>query len=61
MLCHMDGYFQGSLLDAGLTPEIGLLAPRRTVLTRGAWVEVLTGWIRGSDDLFMGLQSNVPW
>ena len=54
MLCHMDGYFQGSLLDAGLTPEIGLLAPRLTVLTRGAWVEVLTGWIRGSDDLFMG-------
>ncbi|MDR7085961.1 alkylated DNA repair dioxygenase AlkB [Aeromicrobium panaciterrae] len=57
----MDAYFQGSLLDAGVTPEIRALAPRRTVLTRGAWVDVLPGWIAGSDDLFLRLQSEVPW
>ena len=57
----MDAYFQGSLLDAGATPEIGALAPRRTVLTRGAWVDVLPGWIAGSDDLFLRLQAEVPW
>lgn len=57
----MDAYFQGSLLDAGVTPEIRALAPRRTVLTRGAWVDVLPGWIAGSDDLFLRLQAEVPW
>lgn len=57
----MDAYFQGSLLDAYVTPEIGGLAPRRTVLTRGAWVDVLPGWIAGSDDLFLRLQAEVPW
>lgn len=57
----MDAYFQGSLLDAGVTPEIRALAARRTVLTRGAWVDVLPGWIAGSDDLFLRLQSEVPW
>ncbi|GAA3516561.1 alpha-ketoglutarate-dependent dioxygenase AlkB [Aeromicrobium panaciterrae] len=57
----MEAYFQGSLLDAGVTPEIGTLAPRRTVLTRGAWVDVLPGWVSGSDDLFLRLQSDVPW
>ncbi len=57
----MDAYFQGSLLDAGVTPEIGPLNPSRTVLTRGAWVDVLPGWIAGSDDLFLRLQEEVPW
>ncbi len=57
----MDAYFQGSLLDAGVTPEIRALAPRRTALTRGAWVDVLPGWIGGSDDLFLRLQAEVPW
>ena len=57
----MDAYFQGSLLDAGVTPEIGPLNPSRTVLTRGAWVDVLPGWIAGSDDLFLRLQDEVPW
>ncbi len=57
----MDAYFQGSLLDAGVTPQIRALAPSRRVLTRGAWVDVLPGWIAGSDDLFMRLQTDVPW
>jgi len=57
----MDAYFQGSLLDAGATPEIGALVPMRTVLTCGAWVDVLPGWMSGSDELFLRLQAEVPW
>jgi alkylated DNA repair dioxygenase AlkB len=57
----MTDYYQGSLLDAGLTAEIGELAPRRTHLGDGAWVDVLPGWVSGSDDMFLRLQSQVPW
>jgi alkylated DNA repair dioxygenase AlkB len=34
---------------------------RRTPLTRGAWVDVLPGWISGSDSLFLRLAEEVPW
>jgi len=61
MLAGMTDYYQGSLLDAGLTPAIGSLAVTRTVLSGGAWVDVLPGWISGSDDVFLRLQSKVPW
>lgn len=57
----MTDYFQGSLLDEGLTPAIGPLAVTRTVLSGGAWVDVLPGWISGSDGIFLRLQSEVPW
>lgn len=57
----MTDYFQGSLLDEGLTPAIGPLAVTRTVLGGGAWVDVLPGWISGSDGVFLRLQSEVPW
>jgi len=59
----MEDYFQGSLLDAGKTPTIGELGSsvRRTVLTRGAWVDARPGWIADSDELFLHLQAEVPW
>ncbi|WP_367649018.1 alpha-ketoglutarate-dependent dioxygenase AlkB [Aeromicrobium stalagmiti] len=57
----MTDYYQGSLLDAGAAPEIGPLAVQRTVLAGGAWVDVVPGWIGGSDDVFLRLQSEVPW
>lgn len=57
----MATYYQGSLLDAGETPTIGALRPRRTVLGAGAWVDVVPGWIGGSDDVFLRLESRVPW
>jgi alkylated DNA repair dioxygenase AlkB len=53
--------FQPSLFDA---PEISLgsLARlRRTPLTRGAWIDVLPGWVSGADDLFARLVEEVPW
>ncbi len=54
-------YYQGSLLDTGQAPSIAPLVPRRTVLGDGAWVDVLPGWIGGSDDLFLRLESEVAW
>ncbi len=57
----MEEFFQGSLLDTGQPTGLGPLAPERTTLTRGAWVDVLPGWVTGSDDLFLRLQAEVPW
>ncbi|MFT4300006.1 MAG: alpha-ketoglutarate-dependent dioxygenase AlkB [Aeromicrobium sp.] len=56
-------YFQGSLLDVdtsvSLTP-LGAAVQRRE-LGQGAWVDVRQGWVRGSDPLFLHLQTEVPW
>jgi len=59
----MEDYFQGSLLDAGQSSEIGALGStvRRTSLAHGAWIDVRPGWIGGSDELFLRLRSEVPW
>lgn len=53
--------FQPSLFDA---PEIALgslAGLRRTPLTRGAWIDVLPGWVSGADDLFAHLVEEIPW
>ncbi|MEH0936213.1 alpha-ketoglutarate-dependent dioxygenase AlkB [Micromonospora psammae] len=55
--------YQPSMLDlaeAGpsLAPLDGL---RRHVLTRGAWVDHLPGWVRGSDAVLDTLLAEVPW
>lgn len=57
----MEDYFQGSLLDCGQPAGFGELAVERTALTRGAWVDVMPGWVTGSDELFLRLQADVPW
>ncbi|AXT86052.1 alpha-ketoglutarate-dependent dioxygenase AlkB [Aeromicrobium sp. A1-2] len=57
----MEDFFQGSLLDAGRPTELNALTVRRTVLSRGAWVDVMPGWVAGSDELFLRLQAEVPW
>lgn len=56
--------YQTSLLDlaptgAAALTDLGRL--RRTPLTRGAWVDVLPGWVTGSDELFGTLVDTVPW
>lgn len=33
----------------------------RTVLTRGAWVDVRRGWLREADDVLAALVREVPW
>jgi alkylated DNA repair dioxygenase AlkB len=57
-------WFQGSLLDATAeAPALRQLAGavERRLLTRGAWVDVLPRWLTGADDLFLRLQSELPW
>src|SRR5690606_4973829 len=64
---HMSVALQGSLLDlvdeGGLRPLAG--AVHRTVLTRGAWVDIRPGWVTGADELFsrltLGGSAGVPW
>ncbi len=54
---------QGSLLD--LADETTLMplggAVERTPLSRGAWVDLLPGWLTGADEVFDELQRVVPW
>jgi alkylated DNA repair dioxygenase AlkB len=57
-------HFQASLLDTA--PERGarlgsLDGIERTHLGAGAWVDVLPGWVAGSDELFLRLVEDVPW
>jgi alkylated DNA repair dioxygenase AlkB len=53
---------QGSLLDCSGEAGPGPLDPvRRTHLSRGAWVDVLPGWLGGADELFDRLLRTVPW
>jgi alkylated DNA repair dioxygenase AlkB len=64
MTTTIDHPFQASLLDdpdAGpaLTPLRGRV--RRVPLSAGAWVDVLAGWLQGSDALFLELIASVPW
>jgi alkylated DNA repair dioxygenase AlkB len=58
----MSTVTQGSLFD---TDEVGLgsLQPsiQRQLLGRGAWIDVLPGWLHGADALFDELVDTVPW
>lgn len=48
-----------------LAPAVVIEPPaariERHVLTAGAWVDVLPGWVQGSDAVFETLQSEVDW
>jgi len=57
----MSVLVQDSLLDLADEPSFDPLAPRRTGLARGAWVDVQHGWLAGSAPVFEGLLSEVPW
>jgi alkylated DNA repair dioxygenase AlkB len=59
---------QTSLFDLGVEPADGSFAlgplggmVSRQVLGRGAWVDLLPGWLSGADALFDDLLANVPW
>ncbi len=43
------------------TPRSRRLAPHRTELGDGAWIDVQRGWLQGSDALFERLRDAVPW
>lgn len=56
--------YQPSMLDLADTgPTLGPLSGqiRRHQLTRGAWVDHLPGWVRGSDAVLDTLLTEVPW
>jgi alkylated DNA repair dioxygenase AlkB len=58
----MAADLQASLLDAFEDPALGSLSRvRRTVLSRGAWIDVLPGWLSGADQLYERLAAEVPW
>jgi alkylated DNA repair dioxygenase AlkB len=52
---------QDSLLDLCDDPIPGPLRPERTILSRGAWVDVQRDWLAGSGALFGWLMEHVPW
>jgi alkylated DNA repair dioxygenase AlkB len=57
----MSTAFQPTLFDAP-DIEVGSLGGlRRTPLTRGAWIDVLPGWLAGADQLFAELVREIPW
>ena len=63
----MSSNYQPSMLDLvgggqpGATLEALPGRLTRHVLTAGAWVDVLPGWVHGSDTVFETLLSNVDW
>ncbi|WP_035934076.1 alpha-ketoglutarate-dependent dioxygenase AlkB [Knoellia aerolata] len=57
----MAAVFQHSLFDTGDAIELGRLAPTRTLLSRGAWVDYQPSWLTGADLLFDALHHDVPW
>jgi alkylated DNA repair dioxygenase AlkB len=62
MTALLPAPLQGSLLDVGDDLALGSLAGvQRTVLGAGAWVDLLPGWLSGSDVLFDHLVEHVPW
>ncbi|MFF5758686.1 alpha-ketoglutarate-dependent dioxygenase AlkB [Streptomyces longwoodensis] len=55
-------HLQGSLFDQAEGLRLGTLdGIRRTALGAGAWIDVLPGWLTGSDALFEQLAEDVPW
>jgi len=54
--------FQPSLLaDGPLGPEVDFSSARRVELGRGAWVDLVPGWLSGADTLFTSLLRSVSW
>ena len=55
-------HLQGSLFDQTDELRLGPLdGISRTHLGLGAWIDVLPGWLGGSDILFEQLAAEVPW
>ena len=52
--------FQATLFDDETTTSWEL-APERTMLTRGAWLDVQRSWLPDADDVLATLVRDVPW
>lgn len=54
--------FQPSLLDGETEPALGDLRwTERNILSHGAWVDHLPGWVSGADAIFPNLVDQIPW
>lgn len=55
--------WQPSLLDLDAVPAVDASfdGARRRFLGRGAWVDVVPGWVRGADALFADVLDAAPW
>jgi alkylated DNA repair dioxygenase AlkB len=53
--------FQATLFAAEEQAASVELAPERTALTRGAWLDVQRSWLPGADDVLATLVRDVPW
>ena len=51
--------FAPEVPDARGTASV--LAPERTTLSDGAWIDVQRNWLAGADDVFATMVSDVPW
>ena len=62
-LAHATPAYQPSMLDLAPAAELGPLAGSvlRHPLLHGAWVDVLPGWVRGSDAVLEPLLQDVDW
>ena len=58
MVTGLQGSLFGSAASVGLRSTATM---RRTPLSRGAWVDVLPGWLSGADEVFAQLVDAVPW
>jgi alkylated DNA repair dioxygenase AlkB len=52
---------QASLFGESGPVTLHPLAPRRTRLGDGAWIDVQPGWLDGADEVFTDLVTGVPW
>lgn len=53
--------FQGTLFAPAASGVLGDDGFERTILSRGAWVDVRRGWLPDPDDVFATLVREVPW
>ena len=53
--------FQATLFAAEEQAASFELAPERTTLTRGAWLDVQRSWLPATDDVLATLVRDVPW
>jgi alkylated DNA repair dioxygenase AlkB len=62
----MSSVVQTSLFDLAISEQLADLGPLGRMITRqplgrGAWVDLLPGWLSGSGNLFEDLLEQVPW
>jgi len=57
----MNPGLQSSLFDTPGSISLRPLAPGRTELGSGAWIDVQPGWLGGADEVFAELATGVPW